>query len=178
MRKIVLTGPESTGKSTLAKKLSAYFGVQHTREQARIYLNALERPYVFEDLEKIAERQIAAEDILGADPDQLLFCDTDLITIKIWSDYKYGKVSPRISKWIEERKYDLYLLCRPDIPWIPDPLRENPHNRDFLFDLHLDELNRYGKTFEIIEGDWELRTEKALAHVQKYLKYWMDVPQW
>ena len=174
LKKIVITGPESTGKSTLAKNLAQRFGVKHTLEQARMYLNGLDRPYEFEDLERIGALQLETEDHWSDGTHPLLFCDTDLITIKIWSEFKYGKVSERLLEWINSREYDLYLLCRPDVPWIPDPLRENPHNRDLLFDLHVEELNRLGKVFEIIEGNWDQRTANAIRIVTNYMKYWAD----
>jgi NadR type nicotinamide-nucleotide adenylyltransferase len=172
LKKIVLTGPESTAKSTLARQLAQHFNAEYTEELARTYLNILNRPYEYEDLERIAALQVAAEDGLDDGKSNLLFCDTDLITIKIWSDYRYQRVSSVILEWINQRDYDLYLLCRPDIPWEPDPLRENPENRDDLFDQHVDELNHYNKDFEIVEGEGEDRLDLAVNHVEKYLRFW------
>lgn len=175
MKKIVITGPESTGKSTLAFELARHYGVGYTKEQARHYLSALGRGYEFEDLLMIASKQVAIEDELEVLEESLLFCDTDLITIKIWSKFKYDRVDSQILDWINQRDYDLYLLCKPDIPWEPDPLRENPEERDLLFEKYLDELMNYQKNFEIIEGLNSARLELAVEIVDKYLKYWKAV---
>ncbi|HRQ30600.1 MAG TPA: AAA family ATPase [Saprospiraceae bacterium] len=170
MKKIVITGPESTGKSILAKKLSEHFGQANTEEEARAYLNELERPYNYHDLYNIAKRQIATEDAFLNSDISMLFCDTDLITIKIWSEVKYGKVDARILRLIENRYYDFYLLCYPDIPWVPDPLRENPHNRHELFELYMEELLNYGKKFIVIEGsDYHKRIGTAIQAVDRFL---------
>jgi NadR type nicotinamide-nucleotide adenylyltransferase len=172
LRKVVITGPESTGKSTLARQLSLFYHGAFTEELARSYLSQLDRPYAYDDLKAIAALQIEREDQLEKDGVELLFCDTDLLTIKIWSSYKYAKVDPRILDWINRRDYDLYLLCKPDIPWEADPLRENPNNRDELFDLHLEELNHYHKDFEIVEGLREERLQNAVSVIEKYKRYW------
>jgi len=170
VKKIVITGPESTGKSFLAKKLSEHFGQANTEEVARAYLNELQRPYNYHDLYKIALRQIATEDAWLNSNIGVLFCDTDLITIKIWSQVKYGKVDKRILRLIDQRHYELYLLCYPDIPWEPDPLRENPHNRPELFELYKEELMSYGKSFCLIEGsDYQKRMETAVKAVSDFL---------
>lgn len=171
MRKIVITGPESTGKSYLTKSLSVFFNQPHTDEEARNFLNSMERPYKFSDLYKIARKQIASEDAFNPEEFALLFCDTDLITIKIWSQVKYGKVDQRILKEIERRFYDHYLLCYPDIPWEPDPLRENPHNRHELYDLYRIELGFYGKEFTEIRGtDFHKRMQTAVEAVKTFAR--------
>lgn len=154
----------------MAKKLSEYFRQAHTEEEARAYLNVLQRPYKFGDLYKIALRQIASEDAYVNSNNNILFCDTDLITIKIWSQVKYGKVDKRILRLIDKRQYDLYLLCYPDIPWEPDPLRENPHNRPELFQLYKEELLNYGKSFCLIAGsDYQKRMDTAVHAVEHLL---------
>ncbi len=169
MKKIVITGPESTGKSYLAKTLSDYFKQAHTEEVARAYLNQLNRSYRYSDLYQIALEQMASEDAFLTTDIDVLFCDTDLITIKIWSSVKFGKVDKRILRSIQQRHYDLYLLCYPDIPWEPDPLRENPDNRPELFDFYLQELHHYGKNFRIIKGeDYNERLETAIQAVSHF----------
>jgi len=172
LRKIVITGPESSGKSTLALELANSFKAAHTEEQARAYLTSLGEPYVFDDLLKIAEQQIQTEDKFNEEEYDLLFCDTDLITIKIWSLEKYSKISSKILEWINNRSYDLYLLCRPDIAWEADPLRENPFDRERLFEKHQDELIHYQKNFEIIEGLGEERLNSAVKIIENYQRFW------
>ncbi|MGB3587118.1 MAG: ATP-binding protein, partial [Tunicatimonas sp.] len=136
MIKIITTGPESSGKSTLAQALAGYYQVVWVPEYARDYLNKLNRPYQEEDLLKIAKGQIKREDEAAKGKPDLLICDTSLMVIKIWSEYRYRRCHPWILKQIERRPLDLYLLCTPDIPWEPDPQRENPTNRDELFLLY------------------------------------------
>ena len=124
MLKIIITGPESSGKTALCKALSKHFNLPFSKEYAREYLNNLGRQYCQSDLKEIAKRQLKSEQNT-----QLL--DTDLITIKIWSEYKYGRCDKWILDQIEKQKTEkrFYLLCRPDIPWQRDKQRENPSDR-------------------------------------------------
>jgi nicotinamide riboside kinase len=152
MLKVIITGSESSGKTTLCKALSKYFKIPFTKEYAREYLNNLTREYKEEDLLEIAKRQLQSET-----NSQLL--DTDLITIKIWSEYKYGKSDKWILKQIEKQrsKERFYLLCKPDIPWKVDALRENPINRDELFEIYKRELEKLKHDFFIIDGKNRLK---------------------
>jgi GTPase SAR1 family protein len=111
MIKIVLTGPESTGKTTLAKQLANYLETAMVPESARHYIDNLDRPYLESDLLEIAKKQIELEKQQITKAQRILICDTDLITIKIWSEYKYQRCDPQILKWIEQEHYDHYLLC-------------------------------------------------------------------
>src|SRR5210317_1365104 len=104
MKKIVITGTESTGKSTLSKALSEHYNCPFVPEYARTYLDALDRPYRYEDLWKIAEGQFAQEIAMSKASPTYLFLDTDLITIDIWSNFKYGRVDPRILQLIKDNK--------------------------------------------------------------------------
>ena len=135
MLKIIVTGPESSGKTTLCKELSKHFKIQFTKEFAREYLTNLDKDYTQNDLSEIAKGQLASEHNF-----QLL--DTDLITIKIWSEYKYGNCEKWILDTIEKQKTEkrFYFLCKPDIPWESDPLRKNPNNRNELFEIYKKEL--------------------------------------
>ena len=169
LKRIVITGPESTGKSSLAKYLGEYFNCPYTDEQARKYLNNLIRPYQYEDLEAIGRLQVNTEENQNDPEKPFLFCDTDLITIKIWSDYRFGKTALWILQQIEQRHYDYYLLCRPDIPWEADPLRENPHDREELFQLHREILEYYNKQYAIVEGMGEERMEMAVSLIDQLL---------
>jgi len=147
MLKIIVTGPESSGKTTLCKALSEHFKISFSKEFAREYLNTINREYKEEDLLEIAKGQLLSENNA-----QIL--DTDLITIKIWSEYKYGKSDKWILKQIEKQKSEnrYYLLCKPDIPWEADPLRESPLNRDELFKIYKRETEELGHDYLIIEG--------------------------
>ena len=135
MSKIIVTGPESSGKTTLCKALSQHFQLTFSIEYAREYLDALNIDYNQNDLLKIAKGQLKAEK-------NTTLLDTDLITIKIWSIYKYGNCDKWILDQIEKQTLEkrFYLLCKPDIAWEKDPLRENAENRIDLFKLYKKEL--------------------------------------
>ena len=147
MPKIIVTGPESSGKTTLCNALSKHFNLPFSKEYAREYLDVLNRDYNQDDLLKIAKGQLKSEQNT-----QLL--DTDLITIKIWSKYKYGSCDKWILSQIEKQKSEnrFYLLCKPDIPWEPDPQRENPNDRKKLFEIYKKEIESLGHDYFIVEG--------------------------
>ena len=151
--KIIITGPESSGKTTLCKQLSAHFEIPFAKEFAREFLNELDRDYTQDDLLAIAKGQLASEQ-LTTNNQQLSLHDTDLITIKIWSEYKYGNCHKWILDQIENQKTEkrFYLFCKPDIPWEADPQRENPTEREGLFKIYKKELERLGHQYFIVEG--------------------------
>lgn len=171
MRKIVITGPECSGKSTLSQALAEHFGVPWVPEMARPYLDDLDRSYHESDLLRIAELQLRTEEerVLEQAPEtpDLLICDTDLITIRIWGEERYGRSDPWIVKQTEERAYDLWLLCAPDIPWVYDPQRENPHDRDRLFEVYRQTVERLGKTYVVIRGEADERLKQALNAIME-----------
>ena len=162
MPKIIVTGPESSGKSTLCKALSAHFKIPYSEEFARGFLDELGRNYKKDDLLKIAKGQLNSEENT-----QLL--DTDLITIKIWSEYKYGSCDKWILAQIEKQKSEnrFYLLCKPDIPWEGDPQRENPNDRVELFEIHKKELDNLGHNYFILEG--KNRIENSIAKISQLI---------
>ena len=145
--KIIITGPESSGKTTLCDQLSNHFDIPLSKEFARFYIDNLNRSYIIGDLLYIAKEQLQSE--LNS---QLL--DTDLITIKIWSEYKYGKCDNWILDQIEKQKTEkrFYILCKPDIPWKPDKQRENPNERERLFKIYKQELESLGHIYFVIKG--------------------------
>ncbi len=166
MKKIVLTGPESTGKSNLAKALSKHFKSPIVDEFAVEYLDMTHGRYDYKDLVKIAKGQIKKEDeVTENNNSNLIIIDTDLITIKIWSKVKYKKVNRWIMEAIRARNYDLYLLCKPDIPWEFSEYRENPNDRDRLFTFYEKELRRYKKNYITIEGLKQTRIENAIKAI-------------
>lgn len=169
---IVITGPESSGKSTLAVDICKYFDINYIPEYARKYLEINGSEYDYPDLLKIAQEYHKILLTEGKDTD-LIVADTDLLTIKIWSEFKYGKVDPWIVKTLEEYKPDLYLLCSPDIPWQPDPLRENPDDRALLFRFYEKEIHSLDAAYHIISGDHEYRTNTAIEIIS-YLLQGMD----
>ena len=161
MLKIIVTGPESSGKTTLCKALSEHYNLPFTKEFAREYLTDLGKNYLQEDLLEIAKGQLENEQLINNNQ-QISLHDTDLITLKIWSDYKYGNCNNWILEQIEKQKVEnrFYLLCKPDLKWDYDPLRENPTNRNELLEIYKQELENLGHKFLIIKG--EDRNEQAI----------------
>jgi len=147
MKKIVITGPESSGKTTIARRLAIGFKVPMVLEYARTYIDQLNRPYEQADLWEIAQGQLLTEKKVAADHPNYLICDTDLWTILIWSEEKYGTVDPRIIKLISQQKTDLYFLLKPTLPWEYDPQRENPSDRDRLFQIYRNKLQKNQQPF-------------------------------
>ena len=162
MLKIIVTGPESSGKTTLCKALSTHFEIPFTEEYAREYLNNLESDYTQSHLLEIAKGQLLSEHNA-----QIL--DTDLITIKIWSEYKYGNCNKWILEQIEKQKIEkrFYLLCKPDIPWEAQPQRENPNDRVELFEIYKQELDNLGHNYFIVKGG--NRIENSIANISQLI---------
>lgn len=165
MLKIAIIGPESTGKSELAKALAAHFKSPWIPEFAREYVENLARPYTFEDVCIIAKKQI--EDEIHVEKDltsnsKYTFFDTDLIITKVWLSYCYDNIPSFINKRLEKGFIDIYLLCAPDIPWVADSVREHGSDRDFFFNWYKEEIIKLGKPFLIVEGDGEKRTQLAI----------------
>lgn len=142
--------------------MSEHFKISFTEEYAREYLNTINREYKEEDLLGIAKGQLKSEQNT-----QLL--DTDLITIKIWSKYKYENCDKWILNQIEKQKSKerFYLLCKPDIPWEADALRENPITRDELFEIYKRELEKLKHDFFIIDG--ENRLEDSISKISSLI---------
>lgn len=167
LKKVVITGPESSGKTTLAQQLAEVLDCHWVPEFAREYLDGIDRDYRESDLLLIAKGQIKLEDSFSIKADQYLICDTDLLTIKIWSEYKYQCCDPFILNELENRIYELYFLCTPDVPWQPDPIRENPNDRDQLFIRYEEELLFYKKNYIIIKGTEQQRLQNALNVIKE-----------
>ena len=167
MIRIALTGPESSGKTTLGQSLSEHFNVALVSEFARTYLEQTGGEYKQSDLDEIAKGQLKS---ISFTHDKINFCDSDFSVIEIWSQYKYGKVSNVISEIVKKDLFDLHILCTPDIPWEEDALRENPDTRDELFELYIESLNRHNKNFIIVSGEHKSRIEKSLQSIDLLLK--------
>lgn len=169
IKRIAITGPESTGKSTLAIDLARHYETVYVPEVSRKYLNKLERPYNYQDIEIIAKHQLKKENELGAQANQLLFCDTDMLVNKIWCDVKFGKCHPWIEEAVESHLYDFYLLCKPDLKWEFDPLREDENKRGELFEIYLKELEDRKLPFEVISGTDRLELAVKILNDRKII---------
>jgi NadR type nicotinamide-nucleotide adenylyltransferase len=168
VKRIAITGPESTGKSRLASELARYCQDVFVPEYAREYIAQLDRPYTREDILAIAKGQLKTESDLAGQARRFLFCDTDLIVTKIWSLHKFGTCDPFILENIEKHRYDLYLLCDIDLPWEPDAQREHPDLRQFFFDWYKRELEDYGFPFAVVRGQAAERLQHAVDALQAH----------
>ena len=170
-KRILILGPESTGKSTLAEKLAEHYSEPWVPEVAREYLEQLDRPYGYDDLLQIGRQQMQLEDEMAAGAKNHLFCDTDLRVIQVWSQHRFGKVDPWVLEEITRRTYDLILLCAPDLPWQEDPLREHPEleMRQQFFDVYQQLTQASGFPWALISGDTAERLSTAIQEVD-YLK--------
>ncbi len=166
--KIAITGPESTGKSTLARKLAEHYNTIWVPEYARIYLDKLNRPYTQNDLVEITKGQIRDEKEMISKANKYLFCDTEMTVLKIWSEYKYGNLDPSIRSEYDKSSYDLYLLLNVDVPWKYDPQRENPERGKFFFDWFKTELDSKKAIYRIISGNTEERLLNACKAVDGF----------
>jgi NadR type nicotinamide-nucleotide adenylyltransferase len=169
--KIAVIGPESSGKSTLVQHLAAHFSAPFVPEFARAYLEGKgSHAYDFNDLEAIAQGQLAAMNEASTRADRVVFFDTDLVTLHIWALDKFNKPIPLVEENLRNAQADLYLVCKPDIPWQPDPLREDSLRRDDLLAWNLEVLKSLGAQAEIITGTGEARTNMATQSVERFLE--------
>jgi nicotinamide riboside kinase len=167
MIKIAITGPESSGKTTLAKGLSELFQVSWHPEYARKYLEKQNGEYVESDLLHIALNQDEIRSNLSSQ-DQIQIFDTENTVIKIWSSFKYKRVSPEILNLQQTQVFDHYFLCSPEnIDWEDDPLREHPEQRAELFAIYLEELEKLNVPFTLLKGSAESRLEQAAEIIEE-----------
>lgn len=167
MKKIVFTGPESTGKSTLAKLLAKHFSSEWVKEYAREYLEEIDKPYEFSDVIKMAEIQLKKEQEAKISTTNHLFLDTDLTVFKVWINEKYNQKVDWIEDEISSSKNKIYFLCDIDIPWQADPLREHPNikDRQRIFNSYVELLKQNNFEYHIISGNLETRLKKCIEIV-------------
>lgn len=168
--RVALIGPESSGKTTLAIRLAGHYHTCWVPEFARDFISTLKRPYTKEDILYCAEEQIKSENLFLAMAQEIIFCDTELIVLKIWLLDLYGECPAWLDEIIEANKYDLYVLTKPDIPFVDDPVRENPLRRDYFFDLYKSELEKRNFRYEIIEGENDMRLNNAIEKINMHFK--------
>jgi nicotinamide riboside kinase len=192
IRKIVILGPESTGKSTLCAQLAEHYNTVWCPEYAREYLLEIKRPYTYDDLLHIAQSQLALEDkytsmvlersamstsrspfTIDHSPSSppLLFIDTDMNVMKIWCEVVYSNCHSWILKQAATRQYDLHLLCNVDLPWVKDELREYPdlEFRMKLFKMYKDLLVNSHYRWDIISGTDTERLQSAISIIDREL---------
>ncbi|GHA44921.1 hypothetical protein GCM10007103_27620 [Salinimicrobium marinum] len=173
--KIVLYGPESTGKTSLAKALAAHYETEWVPEFSRDYLQEKwDREQLIcgrEDILPIAVGQMQMENILLERANKVLICDTNLLETVVYSKaYFGGFCEPLLLKQALKAHYDIYFLTYIDVPWVEDDLRDRPDQREFMFDKFKESLDLYEKPYEILRGDFEKRFEKAVKTIDKLIK--------
>lgn len=165
---IVVTGPESSGKTTLSRRLATHYEGIWVPEYARHYLETGGSQYREKDLLLIAEGQYLWERLAISQARRFVISDTSMLVLSVWAQYRYGRVDPWITERLHSDDYHLYLLCTPDIPWEEDPLRENPHDRHDLLEIYEKQLRRLGAPFVKIQGaDRENRWRQATRAVDR-----------
>jgi NadR type nicotinamide-nucleotide adenylyltransferase len=172
MKKIVVIGPESTGKSALCEHLAAKFNTLWVPEYAREHLLKHGAAYTYGDLLTIAKQQIALEDHISKQTSSgLLFVDTDMYVMKVWGEFVFNRCHQWILDSIVERHYDMYLLCNTDLEWIRDELREYPdlESRRKLFHMYKDILVNQHVPWKEISGTNRQRTDAAEQAVKGLL---------
>jgi NadR type nicotinamide-nucleotide adenylyltransferase len=178
MKKIVVIGPESTGKSSICEQLANHYNTSWCPEYAREYLLENGTAYTYEDLLTIAKGQLELEEVhtknLLARTDTaepFLFIDTDMYVMKVWCEYVFDQCHSFILDQIATRQYDLYFLCDTDIPWTKDKLREYPDlaSRQHLFKMYKDLLVNQSVPWTILTGSPEQRLSKAQETIKQYL---------
>ncbi len=167
--KIAIIGPESSGKSALTPWLADQLSCGYVSEYAREYIPTINRDVVYEDLDVILTEQLRREDQF--ENDEFLVCDTETIVVKVWAEVVYGKVSPFIHSAWKNRHYDFTLLCYPDLPWEPDPLRSIPdwEGRKAIFDTYEKELKVLGRPYAVVKGQGNQRFQNALELISGVL---------
>ena len=182
LKKIIVLGPESTGKSTLCAQLAAHYATLWCPEFAREYLLKNGKDYSFDDLFIIAKGQLALQqeyeekvtekwknETLNSNTKlPILFLDTDMYVMKVWCEYVFNKCHSFILEKAADQTCDLYLLCNPDLPWVKDELREYPdlENRQKLYHHYKDIMVNQNVPWVDISGGYEERLEKAIAAVE------------
>lgn len=173
--KVVLFGPESTGKTTISLQLAEHYNTVWAPEFARKYLqkkwNNKRKTCENSDLIPIAIGQMKSENTLAKKADKILICDTDLLETKVYSESYYGGiVDPDLNKYALENKYDLYFLTYIDTDWEADDLRDKPNERQEMFDIFEEALKKYNRPYIILKGGEKARLKTAIKAIDKLLK--------
>lgn len=167
LMKIAIVGPESTGKSTIAQAIARHFNTVCVPEFAREYCKNLHNEYTLQDEVNMYYGQIALEDtLIPLAHNNMLICDTTILTVKIWCDHLFGDTPQEVKNEIQQRPYDLFLLMDIDLPWEEDPLRDFPEQREHFMEVWKQELNQLNARYAIISGLGTERFENALKAIK------------
>ncbi|HTE19475.1 MAG TPA: AAA family ATPase [Armatimonadota bacterium] len=166
VRRVCVFGPESTGKSTLARRLAEHFRTVMVPEYARTLLEPRSGEVTLADIPRIARGQIASEEALARNANRLLICDTDVLTTTLWSDVLFGECPQWVRDEAEQRTYDLYLLTDIDVPWVRDPVRYLPDDRRSFFARCEEALRSGGRPYVRLSGGTDERFARAREAVE------------
>jgi nicotinamide riboside kinase len=169
IRRICITGTESTGKTELAAKLAAHYKTVLVPDYSRQYISRLDRKYNHTDVVSIAKGIMEEENKMLHLPHRIYFSDNDLLNIKIWLQYYKWHVPDWLDAEILKRKDNLHLLCDIDIEWVPDDQRKNRDDRAALFQRFINELSAIQANYKLISGSSEQRSENAIQAVDEFL---------
>jgi NadR type nicotinamide-nucleotide adenylyltransferase len=170
--KIAIIGPESTGKSILSEQLARHFHTIFVPEFARDYFSTKNiESHTLSDLDIIYQKQLLWENEMAKRANRFLFCDTNLISGKVWADVVFKTAPKFIQENLPLTDHDLHLLCDIDLPWIPDAQRRNEYNRKEILQMHVNELENLRAKFEIIKGVDDNRLKNAISAVEKHFKF-------
>lgn len=170
LRRVCIYGPESTGKTTLARDLARHYHTVAVEEHARPLLDHNSGRCDADDIPRIARGQMAAENALATQANRVMFCDTDLLTTTIWSDVLFGSCPQWICDQAAQQHYDLTLLLDVDVPWADDAQRFLPHRRREFFERCEQALREYNRRYAVIRGSWGERFAMARDAVDELLK--------
>jgi NadR type nicotinamide-nucleotide adenylyltransferase len=161
IRRVVVTGSECTGKTTLARELAALFGTSWSPEHARAYALGKGSDLTLADVDPIARGQMAGEDEAMRGATRLVVHDTDLLSTVVYSRHYYGACPEWVERGARDRRADLYLLLRPDVPWVSDPARNRGEQREAIHGLFQKTLAEFRAPFREIGGCWTERRARA-----------------
>jgi NadR type nicotinamide-nucleotide adenylyltransferase len=166
--KIGILGAESSGKTTLAEQLAEHYHTVWVPEFARRHFETGDiAAHSIEDLEQIAHSQMEEENELRPFANGLLFCDTTLITIRIWSILEFGEVPPEIDRMIQQENYDHYLVLDNSVAWVADALRLNKFDREMILSMNIRDVLKSGRSYTVIRGT--SRLDQAIASIDQLL---------
>jgi NadR type nicotinamide-nucleotide adenylyltransferase len=167
--KIAVVGPESTGKSTMSAYLAKHYHTVWVPEFARDYCAKLTGPCTWQDEINMFYGQLNLEAEMLPLANELLICDTTFITVKIWSDYTFGRTPQEVLDELPKHPYDLYLLLNIDLPWEEDPLRDFPHMREHFMEIWIKELQALDARYVLISGMGDDRYENAVKAIDEFI---------
>jgi len=170
--RVVLTGPESTGKSTLASQLAKHYNTVWVKEYLREFAEekySKNQELIYPDNLLISEDQINLETEAIAKANRIIFCDTDILQTVVYSYEYYNKVQPELEEKLKNSNADLYILLNLDVSWEEDPLRDLPNDRKRVFDNLEKTLIKFSKNYTVLGGKDEIRLQNAIKIIDKLL---------